>query len=137
MKVKGLDHIGIAVKSLKEAVAAYEAMGLQASSEEEVADEEVRVAMLPLGDTRLELIEPTAETSTVAKFLRNRGQGIHHIALEVEDIEAACEEMLARGLRLVYEEPRVGEGGSKVNFVHPASSHGVLIELREGARRTP
>lgn len=135
MKVKLLEHIGIAVESLKEAVATYEALGLKATSEEEVAGEDVRVAMLPLGDTRLELIEPTSETSAIAKFLRRRGQGIHHIALEVEDIEVACKELRAEGLRLVYEEPRVGEGGSKVNFVHPASSHGVLIELREGSDR--
>lgn len=135
MKVKALDHIGIAVESLKEAVPTYEALGLKATSEVEVSSEEVRVAMLPVGDTRIELLEPTSEDSAIAKFLRKRGQGIHHIAIEVEDIEAASQEMRNAGFRLAYGKPRVGEGGAKVNFVHPASAHGVLIELREGAGR--
>ncbi len=132
MKVKSIEHIGIAVEDLKEAVAAYAVMGMKTVSQEEVPDEKVRVAMLPVGSTRIELLEPTSEDSAVRRFLKNRGQGIHHIALRVEDIEGACEELRAAGLRVVYDEPRVGEGGAKVNFVHPASTHGVLIELREG-----
>jgi methylmalonyl-CoA/ethylmalonyl-CoA epimerase len=132
MKVKKLDHIGIAVRRLDEATQAYEAMGLHTSKVEEVSGERVRVAMLPLGETRIELLEPTTEDSVIARFLEKRGEGIHHLALEVEDIDAACEELRAAGIKLVYETPRTGEGGSRVNFIHPSSAHGVLIELREG-----
>ncbi len=134
MKIKWLEHIGIAVKDLKEAIAAYEALGLHPSSTEEVESEKVKVAAFPVGGTRLEFLEPTSKESAIARFLRKRGPGIHHLAFEVEDIEDACEELRVAGLRLVYDAPRVGEGGAKVNFVHPASTHGVLIELREGVR---
>lgn len=131
MKVKKLDHIGIAVHRLDEATRAYEALGLGTVHVEEVLTEKVRVAMLPLGDTRIELLEPSSQDSVIARFLEKRGEGIHHLALEVENLEAACEELRAAGLRLVYDTPREGEGGSRINFIHPASTHGVLIELRE------
>ncbi len=132
MRVKALEHIGIAVKSLKEAVEIYQALGLSLSSTEEVPSERVRVATFPVEGTRIELLEPTSEDSAIAKFLQKRGEGIHHLAFEVEDIERFCEELQAAGLRLVYEAPRAGEGGSRVNFIHPSSVRGVLIEIREG-----
>lgn len=132
MRVTKLEHIGIAVRSLEEARRAYEALGLTPAGVEEVPSERVRVALFPVGESRIELLEPTAEGSVVHRFLEARGEGIHHIALEVEDLEAACEELRAAGLRLVYETPQPGEGGGRVNFVHPASAHGVLIELRQG-----
>ncbi len=131
MKVRKLEHIGVAVSSLKEARAVWETLGLEASSVEEVPSEQVKVAMFPLGETRIELLEPTAADSPVGRFLRKRGEGIHHLAFEVEDIEAACEELRSAGVKLVYEAPRRGEGGSWVNFIHPSSTSGVLIELRE------
>jgi methylmalonyl-CoA epimerase len=98
---------------------------------EEVGSEKVRVAMLPLGETRIELLEPTSEDSVIARFLERRGEGIHHLALEVEDLDGACEELRAAGMRLVYDAPQPGEGGSRVNFIHPSSARGVLIELTE------
>lgn len=132
MRVKRLDHIGIAVKDLEEALKAYGALGLESVGVEEVPSEEVRVGLLPVGETRVELLEPTVEGSVVDRFLARHGEGVHHLALEVEDLDAACRELREAGLRLVYDEPQPGEGGSRVNFVHPASVHGVLLELREG-----
>lgn len=133
MQVRKLEHIGIAVDNLKEAVAAYEALGLRLSLTEEIPKEGVRVAMFPVGRTRIELLEPTSADSTIAKFLQKRGEGIHHLAFEVDDLEGACEELRSAGLRLVYETSKSGEGGSKVNFIHPSSTKGVLIELREAS----
>lgn len=132
MRVRKVDHIGIAVERLEDAMAAYEALGLEASGVEEVPSERVRVGLFPVGETRIELLEPTEEGSAVDRFLRKRGEGIHHIALEVDDLDGACAELRQSGLRLVYEEPRPGEGGARVNFLHPASTRGVLIELRQG-----
>ncbi|MFQ5986034.1 MAG: methylmalonyl-CoA epimerase [Thermoplasmata archaeon] len=133
MRVKRVDHIGVAVSNLSDAIEAYEALGLRASGVEEVPSEEVRVALFPVGETRIELLEPSAEGSVIDRFLQKHGEGIHHIALEVDDMEAAGRELAAEGVRLVYDSPHPGEGGSRVNFVHPASTRGVLIELREGA----
>lgn len=133
MRVKRVDHIGVAVANLAEAMEAYETLGLQASSVEDVPSEEVRVALFPIGETRIELLEPSAEDSVIQKFLRKHGEGVHHMALEVEDIEEASRELVAAGVRLVYESPHAGEGRAKINFVHPASTHGVLIELRESS----
>ncbi|MFQ6012231.1 MAG: methylmalonyl-CoA epimerase [Thermoplasmata archaeon] len=133
MRVRRIDHIGIAVSNLKEAMETYEALGLRVASVEEVPSEEVRMALLPVGETRIELLEPVGEDTVIDRFLRKHGEGIHHVALEVEDLEEACRELARRGLRLVYDTPRPGEAGSRVNFVHPASARGVLIELREGS----
>lgn len=132
MQVKRVDHIGVAVSNLGDAIEAYEALGLRASDIEEVPSEEVRVALFPIGETRIELLEPSTKDGVIDRFLQKHGEGIHHLALEVEDLEEATRLLLAAGVRLVYDSPHPGEGGSKVNFVHPASARGVLIELREG-----
>lgn len=134
LKVLRLDHVGIAVRDLRKAARIWEILGLSQTGVEDVPSEKVRVAILPVGETRLELLQAAADDSAIASFLEKRGEGIHHIALEVEDIRQACDELRKEGLRLVYEEPRRGEGGALVNFVHPSSTGGVLVELREGSR---
>ncbi len=133
MHVKRVDHIGVAVSNLAEAIEAYEALGLEASSVEQIPSESVNVALFPIGETRIELLEPSQTDSVIDRFLQEHGEGIHHIALEVENLEEASRTLLAAGVRLVYDSPHVGEGGSRINFVHPSSTRGVLIELREGA----
>lgn len=132
MQVKRVDHIGIAVSNLAEAIEAYEALGLQASSVEQIPSESVNVALFPVGETRIELLEPSQTDSVIDRFLQKHGEGVHHIALEVENLEEASRGLLAAGVRLVYDSPHAGEGGSRINFVHPASTRGVLVELREG-----
>ena len=127
-----LDHIGIAVKSIAAARGFYEALGLRVSAEEIVEHEQVRTAMLPLGETRLELLEATAEDSTIAKFVAKRGEGLHHIAVHVGDVDAVFARVNAQGLRLASECVRVGAGGHRYFFVHPASVGGVLVEIVGG-----
>jgi len=126
-----IDHLGIAVKSLSAAKAIYEKLNLEVSAEETVADEQVRLVMVPVGESRLELLEPTSENSTIAKFIAKRGEGLHHIALRVPDLEAAVERLKKQGVRLVSEEIKVGAGNHRYIFVHPASTAGVLLELVE------
>jgi methylmalonyl-CoA epimerase len=116
------------VKSLQEALGFYESLGLQAASRESVAAEKVLVAMLPAGESRLELLEPSAPDSPIAKFLEKRGPGLHHVALRVPDLNAAVERLRASGARLL-NEPRPGAGGHLYVFIHPASTGGVLMEL--------
>jgi methylmalonyl-CoA epimerase len=128
-----IDHLGIAVKSLDAAKRIYEKMGFQIATEETVEGEQVRVAMLPAGESRLELMEATSETSTVAKFIAKRGEGLHHVCLRVPDLSAAVAKMKADGVRLVSEDIKVGAGGHRYVFVHPQSTGGVLIELVEGS----
>ena len=130
MKVLKIDHLGIAVKSLAEAVKAYEALGLEVESTHVVATEKVRAAFLPVGESRLELLEPTDPSSVIARFLEKRA-GLHHVCVLVEDIDAALLELKARGVALIDETPRVGAGGSRVAFVHPRAAAGVLLELKE------
>lgn len=132
MRVTRIDHIGIAVSNLDEAMQAYETLGLQTSGVEDVPAEGVKVALFPVGETRIELLEPSATNSVIERFLRTHGEGVHHVALEVEDLEEASRTLVDAGVRLVYDSPHGGEGGSRINFVHPASARGVLIELREG-----
>ncbi len=127
-----IDHLGIAVKSVQAAKSVYEKLGLNASAEETVENEQVHVAMIPVGDSRIELLEPTSETSTVAKFLTKRGEGLHHVCLRVSDLKAVVERLKHDGVRLVSEEIKVGAGGHRYVFVHPSSTGGVLIELVEG-----
>jgi len=127
-----IDHIGIAVKSLKSAKSIYEKLGLSISPEETVEHEQVRVVMIPLGDSRLELLEATSENSTIAKFIARRGEGLHHVCLRVPDLAAAVARMKKDGVRLVSEEIKTGAGGHKYVFVHPSSAGGVLLELVEG-----
>lgn len=125
-----IDHIGIATVRLDEATAVWrDALGLELESTEEIATQGVRVAMLPLGESRIELLEPLTEDSPVGKFLDRRGPGIHHIAVRVDDIRASLANLQAKGFRLIDEVPRIGAGGCLVAFVHPASANGVLLEL--------
>jgi LAO/AO transport system kinase len=123
-----LDHLGIAVHSLAESIAFYESLGLAVAHRETVVTEKVDVAMLPAGDSRIELLQPTAPDSPIARFLEKRGPGLHHIALRVPDLSAAVARLKANGARLL-NEPRTGAGGHIYVFVHPASTGGVLLEL--------
>jgi methylmalonyl-CoA/ethylmalonyl-CoA epimerase len=125
-----INHIGIATKSIDEALKFWVgAMGLENIHTEVVEDQKVKVAMLPIGESRIELLEPTTEDSPISKFLDKRGGGIHHVAVEVDDINAALEEMRSQGTRLIDETPRIGAEDCLVAFVHPSASNGVLLEL--------
>ena len=126
-----IDHLGIAVKSIAAAKMIYEKLGLSISPEEEVAQEKVRLVMVPVGESRLELLEPTSEDSTIAKFLAKRGEGLHHVCLRVPDLPAAVAKLKCDGVRLVSEEIKIGAGGHRYVFVQPASAGGVLLELVE------
>ena len=128
-----IDHLGIAVKSLAQAKKFYETLGLEITDEEVVESEKVKVAMIPLGDSRIELLEPTGPDSTVARFLEKRGEGLHHVALHVPDLSHAVEELKASGARLISDEIKVGAGGHLYIFVHPSSTGGVLLELVQEA----
>ena len=125
-----VDHIGIATHQLDEALALWrDALGLQVAFTEEVVEQGVRIAMLPVGETHIELLEPLTETSPVGKFLQKRGPGIHHVAIRVTDIRASLASLKEKGTRLIDETPRTGAGGCLVAFVHPSSANGVLLEL--------
>jgi len=126
-----IDHIGIAVKSLAAAKAIYEKLGLRISPEETVEQEQVKLVMVPVGESRLELLEATSEDSTIAKFIAKRGEGLHHVCLRVPNLPAAVERLKQDGVRLVSEEIKTGAGGHSYVFVHPASTGGVLLELVE------
>ncbi|MBA3320822.1 MAG: methylmalonyl-CoA epimerase [Pyrinomonadaceae bacterium] len=127
-----IEHIGIATPRIDEALKFWrDALGLQVVDVEEVAEQGVRVAMLPVGEPRVELLEPTSEASPIAKFLAKRGAGIHHIAVRVDDIRATLRRLQEQGARLIDESPRVGAGGCLVAFVHPSAAGGVLLELVE------
>lgn len=130
--VKKVDHIGIAVKNLEETLKFYEgALGLKCGGTEVVEEQKVKVAFLPIGDTEIELLESTDENGPIAKYIERRGEGIQHIAYKVSDIEKAIDEMKNSGVRMIDEVPRYGAGGAKIAFLHPKSTHGVLIELCE------
>src|SRR6266699_2576359 len=126
-----LDHLGIAVRSLAAGRAIYEKLGLAVSPEEVVPREKVRVVMIPVGETRLELLEATADDSVIAKFIAKRGEGLHHISLRVPDLSVAVAKLKAEGVRLISEEIKTGAGGHRYVFVHPSSAGGVLLELVE------
>jgi methylmalonyl-CoA/ethylmalonyl-CoA epimerase len=133
MKVT-LDHIGIAVSNLEEALAFYrDALGLEIEAPEEVASQRVRAHFVPAGGAALELLEGTTDDSPISKYVAKRGPGLHHITLRVDDLAAALAELKARGVRLIDEAPRPGSHGSLVAFIHPASAHGVLVELQQAA----
>jgi methylmalonyl-CoA/ethylmalonyl-CoA epimerase len=125
-----IDHLGIAVPCLEEAVAAYEALGFRVEARHDVPTEMVRTAFLPAGESHLELLEPTDPSSAIARFLEKRS-GLHHVCVLVDDIEAALAELKARGVPLVDETPRTGAGGCRVAFVHPRGAAGVLLELKQ------
>ncbi len=131
MSATKLDHIGIAVASLEEGLGVYEALGLTMAGAEEVPGQKVRVAFLPLGDTRLELLEPTVEDSPIARHLERRGPGLHHLCFEVPDIRAAMAGLARAGYSLLSDEPQQGAHGGLVCFVHPKSAGGVLVELSQ------
>ena len=132
MNISHIEHLGIAVKSIEEALPYYEkVLGLACYNIEEVADQKVRTAFLKVGDTKIELLEPTGPESTIAKFIENRGEGIHHIAFAVEGIEGALAEVEAAGVRLIDKAPRSGAEGLSIAFLHPKSTMGVLTEFCE------
>lgn len=128
--LKKINHIGIAVKSLDDSIPFYrDNLGMALAGIEEVAEQRVRVAMLQVGESMIELLEPTSEDSPVAKFIEKNGPGIHHIAYEVADIETAIAALLADGARMIDEKPRHGAHDTRIAFIHPKSSNGVLTEL--------
>jgi methylmalonyl-CoA/ethylmalonyl-CoA epimerase len=133
MKPTKIDHIGVAVRSIDETLAVYRAIGIQesAATRETVAGQQVRVAFLPVGESRIELLEPSSEGSPIAKFLAKRGPGIHHVCFAVDDLDGALAELDAKGVRLIHRTPVPGAGGKRVAFLHPESGDGVLIELAE------
>jgi methylmalonyl-CoA/ethylmalonyl-CoA epimerase len=130
MKIKRIAHLGIAVKGLEAPKKLYsETLGLKLKGEEVVAAQKVKVSFIQVGESNLELLLPTQDDSAVAKFLENKGEGFHHLALEVEDIKAAVEELKAAGVRLIDETPREGAHGTLVAFIHPKATFGLLVEL--------
>ena len=126
-----LDHIGVAVRSLAERRQLYQALGLEVTGEETVAAQKVRVAFLPVEGTRIELLEPTAPDSPIAGFIEKRGEGLHHLCLQVEDIVASMARLREQGFALLSAEPQAGAHGARVCFIHPKSAGGVLIELSQ------
>jgi methylmalonyl-CoA/ethylmalonyl-CoA epimerase len=126
-----VDHVGIAVRSIAEALPLYEALGLSVERYEVVEAEGVRVAFISCGETHLELLEPTREDSPIAKFLEQRGPGLHHICLGSDDVRADDARLRAAGVRVLRPEPTIGAGGCEVQFVHPKSAGGVLLELSQ------
>ena len=128
-----IDHLGIAVKSVASAKGIYEKLGLTVSPEETVEQEKVRLVMVPVGESRLELLEATSEDSAIAKFIAKRGEGLHHVCLRVPDLASAVEKLKKDGVRLVTDEIKVGAGGHRYVFVHPSIAGGVLLELVEDA----
>ncbi len=132
MKVLKIDHLGIAVHSIEEAKKLFQdTLGLKFEGSETVAEQKVTTAFFPVGDSEVELLESTAPDGPIAKYLEKRGEGIQHIAFRVENIEEALAELKEKGIRLIDEKPRMGAGGAKIAFLHPKSTHGVLIELSE------
>jgi methylmalonyl-CoA epimerase len=129
-RVLKIDHLGIAVQNAGDAALAFGALGFQVTAQHDVPTENVKTVFLPVGESHLELLEPTDPSSVIARFLEKRS-GLHHICVLVDDIDAALVEMKARGVRLIDEMPRVGAGGCRVAFVHPKSAAGVLLELKQ------
>ena len=130
--VRKVDHIGVAVSNLEEALKIYtDVLGLKLHGTEVVEEQKVRVAFMPVGDTEIELLESTDPEGPIAKFIEKRGEGIQHIAFRVDDIEEALEQMRQKGVRLIDEKPRYGAGGARIAFLHPKATGGVLVELCE------
>jgi methylmalonyl-CoA epimerase len=135
--IRGIEHIGIAVRSIEEARSFYESLGLAVEHVEEVPAEGVRVAFVPCGATRFELLEPTRPDSPVARYLEQRGPGIHHVCLESDAIEDDDRRLRRSGVELLRGAPTIGAGGARVQFIHPRSAGGILIELSEPAANEP
>lgn len=137
-KIKKIDHIAIVVEDIDKALGFWsDALGLELDHVEDVPDQQSVVAFLPTGASELELVKPTTEDSGVARYLKKRGPGIHHICFEVEDIEGSLEQLSEKGVRLINETPLIGTGGKKIAFIHPKSTHGVLVELYELTQEEP
>src|SRR6267142_2350800 len=129
-----LDHVGIAVRDIEAALTFYrDALGLDVEGVEEVGPQRVRAHFVPVGAATLELLEGTAAESAIARYVEKRGPGLHHITLRVDDIQAAVAQLKARSVRMIDEQPRPGAEGSTIAFIHPASAHGVLVELKQAA----
>lgn len=132
MKTTVVDHVGIAVKSIEESLKFWEGtMGIKCTGVEEVVEQKVKTAFLPIQDTEIELLEGTSEESPVSKFIEKKGEGIHHLAIRVDNIETALEELKAKGVRLIDEKPRKGAGGALIAFIHPAATGGILLEISQ------
>ena len=131
MELKRVDHVGIAVKNLNESVQFYESLGFKATGYEVVAEQKVKVAFLPCGDSEIELLESTEPDGPIARFIEKNGPGIQHIAIRVDDIDKALEELKEKGVRLIDQTPRYGAGGARIAFVHPKATGGVLLELTQ------
>jgi methylmalonyl-CoA/ethylmalonyl-CoA epimerase len=133
MDISHIEHLGIAVKSIEEQLPYYEQiLGVTCYNIEEVADQKVKTAFFRIGQTKIELLEPTSEDSAIAKFIEKRGEGIHHIAFAVPDVQSALDETASKGIQLIDKAPRGGAEGLKIAFLHPKSTHGVLTELCMG-----
>jgi len=132
MTIQKIDHIAIVVPNIKEALGFWrDALGLDLSHVEEVKEQESLIAFLPTGQSAIELVEPTTDTSGIARYMNKRGPGMHHICLEVDDIQETLSQLKAKGVQLINEEPTIGAGGKKIAFIHPKSTGGVLVELYE------
>jgi len=131
--MRELDHIGIAVRNLDEAIKFYrDILGLNLVEVEEVPEEKVKIAMFKVGSVYIELLQGLSEDSAISKYIAKRGEGIHHIAIRVENVNALTKELKEKGIRVVYEEPKLVSGGKrKINFIHPKATHGVLLEILE------
>jgi methylmalonyl-CoA/ethylmalonyl-CoA epimerase len=132
-----IDHLGIAVRSISDSLDFYrQTLGMEVTATEAVQDQGVRVALLPVGESRIELLEPSSDDTPVGRFIASRGEGLHHICYEVEDLASKMEDLKSRGVRVLDGYPRRGAEGKLVAFLHPASANGVLVELVEKARTT-
>jgi len=131
MQTSQIDHIGIAVKNIEEAAKLYTDLGLKVEGTEVVESQKVKVAFIGIGQSRIELLESTAPDGNIAKFIEAKGEGIHHLAVKVDNIEKALEELSAKGYQLIDKTPRIGAGGHKIAFLHPKSTKGVLLELSQ------
>ena len=129
--IEKIDHIGIAVKDLEKACDAFDKLGIKVAGKEDVKEQKVKVAFLPVDDSELELLESTSPDSPINKFIEKKGEGIHHIAFKVKNIDKILEKLKKKGVRLIDEKSRYGAGGAKIAFLHPKSTNGILIELCE------
>lgn len=129
---KKIDHIGVAVKNIEDSLHIFkDILGMEYSGEEVVNEQDVKVAFLPVGESEIELLESTSPEGNIAKYIEKKGEGIHHIAFEVEDLGAILEDLQKKGVRLIDREPRYGAGGARIAFLHPKSTNGILVELCE------
>jgi len=131
MKILQIDHIGIAVRNLAESAKLYDLLGILSTGVEEVSEQKVKVCFYPVGESEIELLESTAPDGPIAKYIEKNGEGLQHLALRVDNLEAALAELKAKGVRLIDEQPRYGAGGAKIAFVHPKATGGILLELSE------